>query len=141
MKILVLESDMQSARALEAVLQSGGHRVHVVSDGADALLEAAEWAPNLVVIDLKCPIIDGLTFCRTLRRTSDVPILVLSAQRDIAVLIAALDAGADGYVAKPFSVSELQARIRAFVRRYEPNTIKGSVRSSEEDWPNGSPEL
>ena len=128
MNILVLDSDLQSALTLKEVLRSGGHKVHVTSDGAEALLEAGHWAPHLVLVDLKLPINDGLGFCRSLRKTSEVPILVLSAQREPAVLVEALDAGADAYITKPLSVSELQARVRGLVRRYGPTANEESVR-------------
>jgi two-component system KDP operon response regulator KdpE len=119
MKILVVDDETQIRRALRVGLERHGHVVVEAADGEAGLDAFAEHSPELVVLDLAMPRLDGLGVCRELRGWSAVPIIVLSVRDDERDKIAALDAGADDYLTKPFSLDELLARMRAVVRRVE----------------------
>ncbi|WP_041940903.1 MULTISPECIES: response regulator [Frankia] len=116
-RILIVEDEPQLLRAMRINLHSRGHEVRTAVDGAHALREAASHPPDLVVLDLGLPDLDGIDVIRGLRGWTRVPIIVLSGRTSGHDKIAALDAGADDYVTKPFSVEELLARIRAVTRR------------------------
>lgn len=119
--LLVVEDDPAIGEPLARALRREGHQVELVTDGASALA-AASFA-DLLVLDLGLPDMDGLQVCRTLRATgSTVPVLVLTARVGEAELVIGLDAGADDYVAKPFRISELSARVRALLRRTNADT-------------------
>jgi two-component system KDP operon response regulator KdpE len=115
--ILVVEDDPQIRRFLRATLDAEGYRFLEAVTGEDALTQAASRQPDLILLDLGLPDRDGLEVIRKVREWSQAPILVLSARGQEADKIAALDLGADDYVAKPFAVGELLARIRAALRR------------------------
>ena len=116
-RVLVVEDDPQLVRALVINLQVRRYGVDAAPDGATALRLAAVRQPDVVVLDLGLPDMDGVDVIRALRGWSRVPILVLSARRASEEKVAALDAGADDYITKPFSMDELLARLRAAVRR------------------------
>jgi two-component system KDP operon response regulator KdpE len=116
-KVLVVDDDPQLVRALRINLTARGYEVITVSDGAAGLRAAADAKPDVVVLDLGLPDIDGATVIDGIRGWSAVPIIVLSARIDSTDKVAALDAGADDYVTKPFGMDELLARLRAAVRR------------------------
>jgi two-component system, OmpR family, KDP operon response regulator KdpE len=116
MKILVADDDAQLQRALRITLASRGYEVVTARDGAEAIELAASAHPDLVLLDLGMPQVDGIDVIRALRAWSKVPILVLSGRTDSAEKVEALDAGADDYVTKPFAMDELLARIRARAR-------------------------
>ncbi|MFE2167148.1 response regulator [Streptomyces sp. NPDC059447] len=118
-KVLVVEDDAQLVRALRINLEARKFGVETASDGNNALRLAAARKPDVIVLDLGLPDIDGIDVIKEVRRTSGVPILVLSARHTSEEKIRALDAGADDYVTKPFSMDELLARLRAAVRRVE----------------------
>ncbi|MFG2343482.1 response regulator [Streptomyces phaeochromogenes] len=118
-RVLVVEDDPQLVRALVINLQARKYGVDPAPDGATALRLAAARQPDVVVLDLGLPDMDGVDVIRALRGWTRVPILVLSARRASDEKVAALDAGADDYVTKPFSMDELLARLRAAVRRTE----------------------
>ncbi len=118
-RVLVVEDDPQLARALVLNLQARHYGVDAAPDGATALRLAAARQPDVVLLDLGLPDMDGVDVIKGLRGWSRVPILVLSARQASDEKVAALDAGADDYVTKPFSVNELLARLRAAVRRTE----------------------
>ncbi|MDP9341360.1 MAG: response regulator transcription factor [Actinomycetota bacterium] len=120
MKVLVVDDEPQIVRALRAALHAHGHEVSVASNGQEALVEAAAAAPDLIVLDLGLPDRDGTDVIRELRGWSDVPVIVLSVRDAQAQKVAALDAGADDYVTKPFGLEELLARMRAAKRRAGP---------------------
>ncbi|MEU5520803.1 response regulator transcription factor [Streptomyces sp. NPDC047860] len=118
-RVLVVEDDPQLVRALVLNLQARQYGVDAAPDGATALRLAAARQPDVVLLDLGLPDMDGVDVIKGLRGWSRVPILVLSARQASDEKVAALDAGADDYVTKPFSVNELLARLRAAVRRTE----------------------
>jgi len=115
--ILLVDDEASIQRAVAPLLRSRGYEVETVGSGADALRIAAERPPDLVVLDLGLPDLDGTEVCRRLRKTSEVPIIVLSARGNETDKVSALDLGADDYVTKPFSPEELLARIRVALRR------------------------
>jgi len=116
-RILLVDDEVPIQRALEPLLASRGFEVHTAGTGAQALAGFAEWAPDLVVLDLGLPDLAGDEVCRRIRASSDVPIIVLSARGAERDKVDALDAGADDYVTKPFGAEELLARIRTALRR------------------------
>lgn len=118
-RLLVVEDDPQLVRALVITLQARGYGVDAAPDGTTALRIAAARRPDAVLLDLGLPDMDGTDVLRALRGWTRVPVLVLSARRASGEKVAALDAGADDYITKPFSMDELLARLRAAVRRTE----------------------
>ncbi|MBB6420803.1 response regulator [Streptomyces sp. AK010] len=118
-RVLVVEDDPQLVRALVLNLQARHYGVDAAPDGATALRLAAARQPDVVLLDLGLPDMDGVDVIKGLRGRTRVPILVLSARQGSDEKVAALDAGADDYVTKPFSMNELLARLRAAVRRTE----------------------
>ncbi|MFD3503096.1 response regulator [Streptomyces sp. NPDC058678] len=118
-RVLVVEDDPQLVRALVINMQARQYGVDAAPDGATALRLAAARQPDVVLLDLGLPDMDGTEVIKALRGWTKVPILVLSARRASDEKIAALDAGADDYITKPFSMDELLARLRAAVRRTE----------------------
>ena len=117
--ILVVEDDAKIARLVGDYLQHAGFQVLVAGDGDAALANARRSRPDLVVLDLGLPGRDGLDVARTLRRTSEVPIVMLTARGDETDRVVGLELGADDYVVKPFGPKELVARVRAVLRRTE----------------------
>jgi len=115
--VLVVDDDPDIRDLLRLYVTRDGHRVVFAEDGADALVAANEHAPDLVLLDVMLPGIDGLEVCRQLREKSDVPIVLLTARSGDSDKVVGLDLGADDYVVKPFSPRELMARIRAQLRR------------------------
>lgn len=116
--ILLVEDEVKLARFVELELSCEGYQVNVAHDGLTGLATAREVNPDLVILDWLLPGISGLEVCRRLRSTGNtVPIILLTAKDEITDRVAGLDAGADDYVVKPFSVEELLARIRAHLRR------------------------
>jgi len=116
-RILVVDDEPQILRTLSLNLRVRHYEVQTATDGAHALIQAAAWHPDLVILDLGLPDLDGVEVIERLRHWSQVPIIVLSGRTDSEDKVLALDAGADDYVIKPFGVDELLARIRAVSRR------------------------
>ncbi|KQS65999.1 response regulator [Modestobacter sp. Leaf380] len=121
-RVLVVDDDPQLLRALRITLRAAGHEVVVAPDGATALREAAASHPDVVVLDLGLPDLDGTEVLAGLRPWFTGPVLVLTARTASADAVAALDAGADDYVTKPFDMDELLARLRAVLRRRSTET-------------------
>jgi len=122
--VLLAEDDASIADPLSRALQREGYEVEVVCDGHRALEVASSRLPDLLVLDLGLPGIDGLEVCRRLRAAGrSIPVLMLTARADEVDFVVGLDAGADDYVAKPFRLAELLARIRALLRRQAPGAI------------------
>jgi two-component system KDP operon response regulator KdpE len=115
--ILVVDDEAQITRVLKTTLSAQGYGIRTAADGLQALQEMKSWPPNLLITDLRMPNMDGLELCRRVRAQSRIPIIVLSVKGEETIKVEALDAGADDYVTKPFSVNELLARIRAAFRR------------------------
>src|SRR5512138_1797557 len=116
-KILLVDDEPNLLETLAFNLRNAGYQVVTADDGAAALDVARAETPDLVILDLMLPELDGLTVCRSLRQASDVPILILTARTGELDKIVGLESGADDYLTKPFSLGELQARIRALLRR------------------------
>jgi two-component system KDP operon response regulator KdpE len=119
-RVLIVDDDTQLLRALSINLRARNYEVDVAPDGRTALATAARNSPNLVILDLGLPDIDGVEVVHSLRGWSTAPIVVLSARGAQAEKVTALDAGADDYVTKPFGMDELLARIRSALRRAAP---------------------
>jgi two-component system KDP operon response regulator KdpE len=115
--ILVVDDEAQITRVLKTTLSGHGYGVRTAADGEEALQIMKDWSPDLIMTDLRMPNMDGLELCRRVRAQSRTPIIVLSVKGEEAIKVEALDAGADDYITKPFSVNELLARIRATLRR------------------------
>ncbi len=116
-KILLVEDEPGLNNLIRGHLEHSGHAVRQAFDGRDALRAAAEFCPELVILDWMLPGLDGLTVCAELRRRSLAPIVMLTARTEEADRVAGLEVGADDYVLKPFSMPELLARVRAMLRR------------------------
>jgi len=116
-KVLVVDDDAKTVELVGLYLQRDGYQVLAAYDGIEALKMAREGNPDLIVLDLMLPGIDGLEICRTLRNESDVPIIMLTARTTDRDKLSGLDMGADDYVTKPFSPRELAARVRVVLRR------------------------
>ena len=129
--ILVIEDDPQIADLLRRGLIYEGYSVKVAAEGAEGLAAARDRAPDLVLLDLMLPGMDGLTVCQRLRAAGDVPIIILTAKDAVPDRVKGLDAGADDYVVKPFAFDELLARIRALLRRRQPATAEDELRFAD----------
>jgi len=115
--ILVVDDEPQITRVLRTSLVAQGYEIRVANDGEMALEIMKDWAPDLIITDLAMPNLSGVDLCRRVRTVSHVPIIVLSVRDQERQKIEALDAGADDYITKPFSMNELLARVRANLRR------------------------
>jgi two-component system, OmpR family, KDP operon response regulator KdpE len=129
--VLVVDDDPALVRALHINLRARGYQVHAAGTGAGALRLAATHAPDAVVLDLGLPDMDGSEVIAGLRGWTDVPILVLSAREQSRQKVAALDAGADDYIVKPFGMDELLARLRAAIRRGAPAPAEPTVTTED----------
>ena len=116
-RVLVVDDDVKTVELVKLYLKRDGYRVLTAYDGVEALRQAREGHPDLIVLDLMLPGIDGLEVCRILREESDVPVIMLTARTTDQDRLTGLDLGADDYVTKPFSPRELAARVRAVLRR------------------------
>jgi two-component system KDP operon response regulator KdpE len=116
-RVLVVDDEVQITRVLRTALSAQGYDVRAANEPEEALRVFEDWSPDLVVTDLMMPGMTGIDLCRAIRRKSKIPILVLSVRDQERSKIEALDAGADDYVTKPFSIQELLARVRAHLRR------------------------
>jgi two-component system response regulator MprA len=119
-RVLVVEDDTEITDVLRRSLRHEGYQVRTAGDGVTALDAAAEFVPDLVVLDLGLPRLDGIEVCRQLRADGDVPILILTARTETDDRVTGLDSGADDYLIKPFERQEFLARIRALLRRRPP---------------------
>jgi two-component system KDP operon response regulator KdpE len=152
-RVLVVDDEPQLLRALRVNLAARQYEVAVAPDGGSALRQAAEWHPDLIILDLGLPDLDGVEVIQGLRGWTSTPIIVLSGRADSSDKVDALDAGADDYVTKPFGIDELMARVRAVTRRTSrqeeelatvrvgehvvdltSKTISGGVRLTPTEW-------
>ncbi len=120
-RILAVEDDERIRSAVKLALEDEGWTVDEAESGEEAIEKFARSNPDVVLIDIMLPGIDGFELCRTLRRTSDVPVVMVTARNDTHDVVAGLEAGADDYLTKPFAPKELSARIRALLRRIRPS--------------------
>src|SRR5438034_11651595 len=119
-RVLVVEDDEEIALVLQRSLRLEGYEVRIAGDGESALNQSAAFNPDLVILDLGLPKLDGIEVARRLRTTDDVPILMLTARDALEARVEGLDSGADDYLVKPFERQELLARMRALLRRRPP---------------------
>jgi two-component system response regulator MprA len=117
--ILVVDDDRRITSMLSRALRAEGYEVRTANDGGEGLTRVRERQPDLLVLDLLMPGVDGLEVCRRLREESDLPILILTAKDETEDRVQGLDSGADDYLVKPFALDELLARVRALLRRRE----------------------
>lgn len=130
-QILVIDDDPNITSLLRRALSYDGYTVALAGDGPAGLAAARDNPPDLVILDIMLPQMDGLEVCRRLRAGGDVPILMLTARDDISDRVQGLDSGADDYLVKPFAVEELSARVRALLRRREPPANSTALRFSD----------
>ena len=116
-RLLVVDDEPDITRVLGTFLGTQGYIVRTADDGAIALNVMREWSPDLIITDLSMPNMGGIAFCREVRKSSSVPIVVLSVREEESTKVEALNSGADDYVTKPFGMDELLARVRAALRR------------------------
>lgn len=121
-RILVIDDEPQITRVLRASLSAQGYDVRIANDPEEGLRVFKDWTPDLVITDLMMPGLSGVDVCRAIRSKGDTPVLVLSVREHERSKVEALDAGADDYVTKPFSIQELLARVRAHLRRAPERT-------------------
>ena len=124
--VLIVEDDTRIATLVTLYLEREGFTTRTAVDGRQALELARRYPPSFVILDLMLPAVDGWEVCRALRRTSDVPILILTAREDELDRILGLELGADDYVVKPFSPRELVARVKAILRRARPDPARST---------------
>jgi len=129
-KILIIDDEPQITRVLRASFAAQAYDVRIANDPEEGLRTFHEWRPDLVITDLMMPGMSGVELCRAIRATAETPIIVLSVREQEHSKVAALDAGADDYVTKPFGIQELMARVRAHLRR-APERIAGSVEAGD----------
>ena len=120
MRILVVDDDPEIVSFLKRGLIYEGYSVDTASDGSQALAKARDKEPDLIILDVMMPVIDGLEVSKRIRQASDIPILMLTAKGTVADKVAGLDSGADDYLIKPFALDELLARVRSMLRRRQP---------------------
>jgi two-component system response regulator MprA len=131
-KLVVAEDDPAVRNAVQRVLELEGYTVVVTKDGVAALEAILTSSPDAVVMDVMMPFSDGLSVCRELRRRANrTPVLLLTARHEVGDRVAGLDAGADDYLVKPFSIDELLARVRALLRRNTPNTTSSILQLAD----------
>jgi len=126
-KILLIDDEVRFLRSLAISLQARGYDVDTATTGEDGLERAARGHPDIVVLDLGLPKMDGIDVLKRMRGWTEVPVIVLSARHNEPAKVAALDAGADDYITKPFGMDELLARLRAALRRSAPGDEKPRV--------------
>lgn len=120
-KILIVDDDNNIAELISLYLTKECYDTHIVNDGEEALAAFETYAPNMILLDLMLPGIDGYQVCREIRTKSNVPIIMLSAKGEIFDKVLGLELGADDYIMKPFDSKELVARVKAVLRRYQPH--------------------
>lgn len=118
--VLLVEDDARVRRVLRLALQDEGYHVAEASTAAEGMAALGHGAPDVVLVDVMLPDVDGFAFCREIRRDTDVPVIMVTARTDSHDVVAGLEAGADDYMTKPVVAKELSARIRALLRRADP---------------------
>ncbi len=120
-KVLIVEDEANIAELLRLYLEKDGFETAVAPDGGAGVSMAQSFEPDLIFLDIMLPVMDGWAVCREIRKTSDVPIIMLTARGETSDKISGLEMGADDYITKPFEIKELMARVHAVLRRYEPD--------------------
>jgi len=128
--VLIVEDEKEIAKFIDLELQAESYETVVAYDGVTGLSKFRELNPDLVVLDLMLPVLDGLEVARRIRKTSNTPIIILTAKDSVDDKVVGLDSGADDYLVKPFSIEELLARVRAHLRRVNP-AVTGEVRVAD----------
>jgi len=118
-KVLIIEDDINIAELLRLYLEKDGFEVHIADNGGKGVSEFERIKPDLVLLDIMLPVLDGWAVCREIRSSSKVPIIMLTAKGETFDKVSGLEMGADDYIVKPFEVKELLARVHAVMRRYE----------------------
>jgi OmpR family response regulator RpaB len=126
-KILIVDDEKPLARVMSLKLNSAGYQTMVVFDGEQAIEKFNTYHPDIVILDIMLPKVDGFVVCKEIRSYSEVPVIIVSAVTDVAERIKGLEMGADDYVTKPFSPNELEARIRAVLRRVTDRPMEQNV--------------
>lgn len=119
-KVLIVEDDANIAELLRLYLEKDGFVISIAPDGGAGVAMAQNFEPDLVLLDIMLPVMDGWAVCREIRKNSNVPIIMLTARGETNEKISGLEMGADDYITKPFEIKELMARVHAVMRRYEP---------------------
>jgi two-component system KDP operon response regulator KdpE len=132
--ILVVDDEPQIRRVMRATLTAQGYAIVEARDGQEALEKLRSERPDLVILDMNMPVLDGLETCRAIRAGSNVPVIMLTVRSAEKDKVRALDAGADDYVVKPFGIQELLARIRATLRRSPSGELENVISSKEFDF-------
>ena len=127
MRIMAVDDDKNILELVSIYLEKEGFEVVKETDGGQALKDFGDSPPDLVILDLMLPGMDGMSFCREARRISNVPIIMLTAKGETQDKVAGLETGADDYIVKPFEPKELIARVKAVLRRYEPKVSEEAV--------------
>ncbi|MBK6723480.1 MAG: response regulator transcription factor [Acidobacteria bacterium] len=133
-RVLVVDDEPQITRVLRHSLSAHRYDVRTAADGVSGLDTFRDWHPDLIITDLQMPEMDGIEFCRQIRKVSTLPIIVLSVKGEEKTKVQALDAGADDYVLKPFGIDELLARVRAALRRTPDAVDETEMSLSEGDF-------
>ena len=133
-KVLVVDDESQITRVLRHSLTAHRYDVRTAADGLSALDTFRDWHPDLIITDLQMPEMNGIEFCREIRKVSTLPIIVLSVRGEERTKVEALDAGADDYVTKPFGIDELLARVRAALRRRPDAQDEGETALEDGDF-------
>jgi len=119
-KVLIVEDEANIAELLRLYLEKDGFIISIAPDGGAGVAMAQSFEPDLVLLDIMLPVMDGWAVCREIRKSSNVPIIMLTARGETTDKISGLEMGADDYITKPFEIKELMARVHAVMRRYEP---------------------
>ena len=125
-RILLVEDDPDTIEIVQLYLEHEGYQVYLATDGLEALRQSRELKPDLVLLDLMLPKVDGMEVCRMIRKDSWTPIIMLTARVEEESRLSGLDLGADDYISKPFSPKEVVARVKAVLRRANPQMLNGS---------------
>ena len=131
-KILIVDDDENIAELISLYLEKECYETHIAADGAEALTLFRTLAPDLVLLDLMLPHVDGYQVCREIRKSSQTPVIMLSAKGEVFDKVLGLELGADDYIIKPFEPKELVARVRAVLRRYRPQENTPPARAETE---------
>ncbi len=119
-KVMLVEDNVDTAEFLQMELEDAGYEVEIAKDGQQGAVKIRKFEPDIVILDWEMPVMNGLELCKYLRRTSNVPILMVTAKKEIKERVEGLDAGANDYLIKPFNSEELLARIRSLIRASKP---------------------